>query len=52
MSLEQIQALLEASEPLKFKGRNRKEVYDWVNQTVRGLGYGELKRKQRSLVKQ
>jgi transposase InsO family protein len=52
MSLEQIQALLEASEPLKFKGRNRKEVYDWVNQTVRGLGYGELKRKERSLVKQ
>jgi hypothetical protein len=52
LSLEQIQALLEASEPLKFKGRNRKEVYDWVNQTVRGVGYGELKRKERGLVKQ
>jgi transposase InsO family protein len=51
LSLEQIQALLEASEPLKFKGRNRKEVYDWVNRTVREAGYQELKRSARGLVR-
>ena len=52
MSLEQIQALLEASAPLQFKGRNRKEVYDWVNQTVRAIGYGGLNRRERGLVRQ
>jgi transposase InsO family protein len=51
LSLEQIQALLEASEPLKFKGRNRKEVYDWVNRTVREVGYQDLPRSARGLVR-
>ena len=51
LSLEQIQALLEASEPLKFRGRNRKEVYDWVNRTVREVGYQDLKRSARGLVR-
>jgi len=51
LSLEQIQALLEASEPLKFKGRNRKEVYDWVNRTVREVGYQDLPRSARGVVR-
>jgi transposase InsO family protein len=51
LSLEQIQAFLEASEPLKFKGRNRKEVYDWVNRTVREVGYQDLPRSARGLVR-
>ena len=51
LSLEQIQALLEASEPLKFKGRNRKEVYDWVNRTVREVRYQDLARSARGVVR-
>ena len=35
LSLEQIRAFLEASEGVGFKGRNREEVYEWVNQTLR-----------------
>ena len=33
MSLEQIRVLLEASEPVRFEGKNRREVYDWVPRT-------------------
>jgi transposase InsO family protein len=51
LSLEQIQALLEASEPLKFRGRNRKEVYDWVNRRVREVGYQDLPQSARGLVR-
>ena len=32
LSLEQIQAFLEASEEVRFKGANRRELYDWVEQ--------------------
>jgi len=34
MSLEQIRAFLEASEEIRFEGRNRKEIYGWVRQTL------------------
>ena len=34
MSLEQIRACLEASEEVQFAGRNREEVYRWVDQTL------------------
>jgi transposase len=32
--LEQIRAFLEASEEIRFEGRNRKEMYYWVKQTL------------------
>jgi len=32
LSLEQIQAFLEASEEVEFQGRRREEVHGWVNQ--------------------
>ena len=51
LSLEQIRAFLEASEEVGFKGRNREEVYDWVNQTLRAQKYEELKRRGRGLVR-
>ena len=51
LSLEQIRAFLEASDELGFKGRNREEVYSWVNQTVRNQRYPDLKRSGRGLVR-
>ena len=51
MSLEQIRAFLEASSELGFEGRNREEVYSWVNLTLRQQGYEELKRSERGLVR-
>jgi len=34
MSLEQIRAFMAASEEIRFEGGNRKEIYNWVRQTV------------------
>ena len=51
MSLEQIQAFLQASEEVGFQGRNREEVYGWVNQTLRQQRFEELKRNARGLVR-
>lgn len=51
MSLGQIQAFLEATDEVGFQGKNRAEVYGWVNQTLRTQGYGELKRSARGLIR-
>lgn len=51
MSLEQIQAFLEASEEVEFKAGNKEDLYDWVNQTLRQLDYCKLKRSGRGLVR-
>ena len=51
LSLEQIQAFLEGSGEVGFKGQHRKEVYSWVNQTLRQQRYEDLKRSQRGLVR-
>ncbi len=51
LSLEQIRGFLGASEGVGFEGRNREEVYRWVNQTLRQQGYQDLKRSGRGLVR-
>src|SRR5580704_12879721 len=51
MSLEQIQAFLESSEEVEFKAGNKKDLYEWVNQTYHQLDYGSLKRAGRGLVR-
>jgi transposase InsO family protein len=51
LSLEQIQAFLECSGEVGFKGQNREEVYGWVNQTLRQQRYEEMKRSGRGLVR-
>jgi transposase InsO family protein len=51
LSLEQIQAFLAASQEVEFKGRIREEVYAWVEQTLRQIGYEKLKRSGRGLVR-
>ncbi len=51
LSLEQIRAFLQASEPVCFQGRNREEVYGWVNQVLRHQDYDRLDRSGRGLVR-
>ena len=51
LSLDQIRAFLAASEEVQFSGRNREEVYRWVEQTLRQQNYGELGRDGRGLVR-
>jgi hypothetical protein len=51
LSLEQIQAFLEGSLEVGFKGQNREEVYGWVDQTLRQQRYEELIRSERGLVR-
>jgi hypothetical protein len=51
LSLVQIQAFLDGSGEVGFKGQNRKEVYSWVNQTLRQQRYEELRRSERGVVR-
>jgi len=51
LSLEEIQAFLEASGEVGFKGGNREEVYAWIDQALRGQHYQDLKRSGRGLVR-
>lgn len=51
-SLEEIRAFLQASDAVGFEGRNREEVYGWVNRTLDEQGYSELGRASRGLIRQ
>ena len=39
LSLEDIQAFLNASEEIQFEGKGRDEVYDWITRLLRQQGY-------------
>jgi len=49
LSLEEIRALLEASDQIHFEGQGREEIYGWVNETLRQQKYSGLGRKGRGL---
>ena len=51
LSLELIQAFLESSDEVEFKGQNREEVYGWVDQTLRQQRYEGLLRSERGMVR-
>ena len=51
LSLEQIQALVEATEPLDFRGKGRKEMYEWVTQVLRRQSYRTHGKPARGLLK-
>jgi hypothetical protein len=51
LSLEQIQAFLDGSGEVGFKGQNREEVYGWVDQTLRQQRYEGLLRSERGVVR-
>jgi len=50
-SLEQIQAFMEGNEGVDFKGRSRKEVYEWTQATLCWHSYASLGREDKGLVK-
>ena len=41
LSLERIQELLEATEEVRFEGKRRQEVYDWMTRLMRQAGIPE-----------
>ena len=51
MSLEQIRAFLQASEEIRFAGKNRKEIYSWVGQTLVGQQYHILRKEEKGLLR-
>lgn len=51
LSLDQIEAFLNASEEIQFEGQNRQQVYGWVEQVLRQQQYPKQGRKARGLVR-
>jgi hypothetical protein len=39
LSRKEIQAFLKAADGVGFEGRNREEIYEWVNQTLQQQRY-------------
>ena len=51
LSLEQIQAFLEASDELRFEASDRRELYQWVGRTLVEQEYAGLGRASKGLVR-
>ena len=51
LSLESIGLFVAASEEIRFEGKNREEVYGWVEQVLVGQGYAQLGKAARGLVR-
>ena len=51
LSLDQIEAFLNASEDIRFEGENRQQVYGWVEQVLRQQHYPQQGRKARGLLR-
>lgn len=51
LGLEQIQALLEASQEVRFTGHSRKEIYEWVGRTLREQDYAKQGREGKGLLR-
>jgi len=51
LSLDQIEAFLNASQEIRFEAENRKETYGWVEQVLRQQQYPKQGRKARGLVR-
>ena len=51
LSLDQIEAFLNASEEIRFEAENRKQTYGWVEQVLRQQQYPKQGRKARGLVR-
>ena len=49
LGLEQIRALLEASQEVRFTGHSRDDIYDWVGKTLREHDYAKQGREGKGL---
>ena len=52
LSLEQIRAFLESSEPIRFEDAHRSEVYEWIGSTLWRQQYREQGKEARGLIRQ
>ena len=52
LSLEQIQAFLQASEEFRFEATKRKEIYEWVTRTLVEHEYGGQSREAKGVLRQ
>ena len=51
LSLEQIRALLQASQEVRFAGHGRAEVYAWIGKTLREHDYAKQSREAKDLLR-
>jgi transposase InsO family protein len=51
LSLEQIRAFLEGAEAVRFEGRRRTEMYEWVTRTLREQRYEQRGRAEKGLIR-
>ena len=51
LSLEQIRAVMAGTEGIRFEGRDRSEVYDFVGRTLREQGYQRQRREAKGLLR-
>jgi hypothetical protein len=51
LSLEQMQAFLEASGEVDFEATDKQERYDWVRRALVGQEYGSLGREAKGVVR-
>ena len=51
LTLDQIEAFLNASQEIRFEGENREQVYGWVEQVLRQQQYEKQGRKARGLLR-
>ena len=51
LSREQIREFLESSEPIEFAGGGRNERYAWVERVLAAQRYGELRKRDRGVVR-
>ena len=51
LSLEQVEAFLEGSEPVRFEARDQASLYEWVTRTLGEQGYSRLGRAGKGLVR-
>ena len=52
LSIEEMQAFLDASEAVQFEGRKRMEIYAWVDRLLRAQQYERLARRAKGVVRQ
>lgn len=52
LSIEEMRAFLDASEAVQFEGRERKEIYAWVDRLLRTQRYEQLGRSAKGVVRQ
>jgi transposase InsO family protein len=51
LKLEQIRALLEASQEVRFAGHSREDIYEWVEKTLREHDYRKQNREAKGLLR-